>query len=318
MCESLRNKIYLSLNDYEKTKINKLSQLEKYIKISDNKINIIKSKIYKGGEVIKNTYDKNKLNQTNKEIIIIDSSEYYYNVEKYNLLNDNENLMIDIVSIKKKEYNKNDDICGSIQINKNTQVANIIGLGNEYECIKLKNCNNEYKNGSSILRPQTCYARNIIFQIMLDICKKENITQINLTDNSYKKCRGLETMTVGKTHYMKYGFKFKKKSETNRYEYNKKLFDSDPTINKTELINLILSTQTDIGVKKYLFDILNAMNVENISIKNFLLLLMSKKDPNNNKVEDVNYCRLIYDIYDILFEKAGYKLYFNYDYYLNL
>ena len=125
-------------------------------------------------------------------------------------------------------------------------------------------------------------------------------------------------MTVGKTHYMKYGFKFKKKSETNRYESNKKLFDSDPTINKTELINLILSTQIDIGVKKYLFDILNAMNVENISIKNFLLLLMSKKDPNNNKVEDVNYCRLIYDIYDILFEKAGYKLYFNYDYYLNL
>ena len=89
MCESLRNKIYLSLNDYEKTKINKLSQLEKYIKISDNKINIVKSKIYKGGEVIKNTYDKNKLNQTNKEIIIIDNSEYYYNVEKYNLLNDN-------------------------------------------------------------------------------------------------------------------------------------------------------------------------------------------------------------------------------------
>lgn len=45
---------------------------------------------------------------------------------------------------------------------------------------------------------------------------------------------------------------------------------------------------------------------------------MSKKDPNNNKVEDVNYCRLIYDIYDILFEKTGYKLYFNYDYYFNL
>ena len=57
------------------------------------------------------------------------------------------------------------------------------------------------------------------------------------------------------------------------------LNDSDPTINKIELINLILSTQTDIRVKKDLFDILNAMNVENISIKNFLLLLMSKKDP---------------------------------------
>lgn len=61
----------------------------------------------------------------------------------------------------------------------------------------------------------------------------------------------------------------KKKLETNRYEYNKKLFDSEPIINKTELINLILSIQTDIEVKKYLFDILNAMKLRNISIEIF-------------------------------------------------
>jgi hypothetical protein len=296
------------------TYYNKLTQLEKYVKISNYKINIGKHIKYNGGgEIINNTYNPDKINQTNKEIIQIDNNNFYYNVEKYNLLNDNENLMIDIVAIKKKDFNKNDDICGSIQIDKNTLIASIIGLGNEFKCIKLKNGEDEYKNG------------DIVFQIMLDICKKENIKQINLTDNSYKKCRGLEinlnvikTMTVGKTHYMKYGFKLKKKSETNRYEYNKKLFDSDPIINKLEFVDLILSSETDIGVKKYLFDILNAMNVENISIKNFLLLLMSKKDPNNNKLEDINYCKLIYDIYDILFEKAGYKTYINCDYYLNL
>ena len=312
MTNNLIDKIYLSLNDYEKTKINKLNKLDKYKKISEIKKKIQIFKFY-GGDVISNTYNKNKIEELNKEIVIIDNNEYFYNIGGYSSFGDNENMIIDIVSIKKKDYNNNDYICGSIQIDKNTLIATIIGLGNEYKCVKLKNGNDVYKNG------------DIVFQIMLDICKKENIKQINLTDNSYKKCGDIEInlnvlkiMTYGKTHYMKYGFKFKKKSELTKYEYNKKIFDLDPKVNKIDLINLIRSSKTNIETKQYIIGVLHMSKSLDISIKYFLLLLMSKKNPNNENLEDKNYCQLIYDIYDSLFEIGNYKMHVNNDYYLNL
>ena len=312
MTNNLINKIYLSLNDYEKTKINKLNKLDKYKKISEIKKKIKLSELY-GGDVVSNTYNKNKIEELNKEIVIIDNNEYYYNIEKYSSFGDNENIIIDIVSIKKKDYENNDYICGSIQIDKNASIATIIGFGNEYKCIKLKNGNDLYKNG------------DIVFQIMLDICAKENVKQVNLTDNSYKKCgyveinlNVLKIMTYGKTHYMKYGFKLKKKSEMTKYEYNKKIFNSDPKVNKLELLNLINNSNTDITIKQYIIGVLNMTDSQNISIKYFLLLLMSKKNPKNEKLEDKNYCQLIYDIYDSLYEIGQYKIHVNNDYYLNL
>jgi hypothetical protein len=51
---------------------------------------------------------------------------------------------------------------------------------------------------------------DILFQIMINICKKENIRQIELTDNLYRQCGNvnlsldfLKTMTQGFTHYFK-------------------------------------------------------------------------------------------------------------------
>lgn len=304
----LFNKIYNSLDDTEKHNIHLISNIENYYLIGKKVIKLKESSKMYGGEVKNNSYlkDINKLNKLSKEIVEVDNNIYSYLVERYKPHGDDKNTIIDIVSIHKKNYNDELGICGSIQIDKDTKIATIISLGNDTICVKLKKGNNIFKFG------------DIVFQIMLDICKKEGIVQINLTDNSYRKCSDkilnldiLKTLTHGITHYMKYGFKLKKKSNMIKYEYNKKIFSTDPEITKLDLMNLIYQSNCCSEKKIYLFQIIDNIDNNNISIKNFVKFI-------TNDLEDKEYCQLIYDIYEELYEKAGYKVYINKDYYLNI
>lgn len=245
----LIKKLYNSLDNNQRYKITFIENIENFKLKFNKKIKLNGKYIMHGGTVQNNTYiyNEDKLNRLDKEIVEIDNNQYYYNVERYESFGDDDNLMIDIVSIKKKNYEDESEICGSIQIDKKLKIATILSLGNNIKCIRLKKGNDIYKNG------------DIVFQIMVDICKKEGIIQIHLTDNSYKKCGYnnlnldiLKTLTHGKTHYMKYGFKFKKRSEHNRFEYNKKILLSLPIIAKKELINLIMTSSCSQEKKKKL------------------------------------------------------------------
>lgn len=176
----------------------------------DNKIKLI------GGEP--NDYNKKYNYETGKYNIVLNGNQYYYNVERYSYVDeknvkDDRFTFIDLITIKDKY--KNNIHCGSIAIDTKTKKATITSLGNSPKCL-ISNGNVEFKYG------------DILFQIMINICKKENVRQIELTDNSYRQCGRLsldsnlatlgsvnlsldflKTMTQGFTHYYKYGFKYK-------------------------------------------------------------------------------------------------------------
>ena len=160
-------------------------------------------------------------------------NKYYYRVERYSTnegtkYEDNNNKFIDFITIKDKYKNFVD--CGSISINIKNKTASITSLGNSPKCLRSTN-NVKFKYG------------DILFQIMLSICKKENLKEIELTDNSNRKCGDidlsldyLKTLTHGFPHYHKYGFKFKNDEDNKILNDNYKNYQNDPKITKNKLL----------------------------------------------------------------------------------
>ena len=294
---------------------------EKLIKIlnSEERINLMNMKIslnnykyeYKkdrniifalrGGNNKYKEYDKNYDNKTGKYNIIIDDNKYYYRVERYS--GDEDFRIIDIISIK-DEYKNNID-CGSIQIDKKQRIATIISLGNSNKCIKSDNKKVKFKYG------------DIIFQIMMNICKKENLRKIELSDNSNINCSGyslilnyIKTMTHGIPHYYKYGFKFKLENDNKILNNNYKNYMKDPKINKNDLLEII-KNKGSVNIINHLYKVINKLSKEEISIKKFILLL-------TQDLENREYCELTNNIYITLYEYGGYKPYYSKSYELLL
>lgn len=152
--------------------------------VYDNKIKLIGGNPINYEEEYINKYN----NDTGKFNIDINNNKYYYNVEMYSFFNeknikDKKYKFIDLITIKdtqeiklclisgahqKIDKNfleckyKNNIHCGSIAIDILNKHATITSLGNSSKCLKSKN-NIEYKY------------RDILFQIMIHICKKENV-----------------------------------------------------------------------------------------------------------------------------------------------
>lgn len=256
----------------------------------------------------KNKYNKN----SGKFNIVIDDNKYYYKVERYssneNEINeDTEFKFIDLITIE-DEYENNID-CGNIVIDIKNNTASITSLGSNTKCIKSKN-NIKFKYG------------DILFQIMLYICKKENIKQIEITDNAYIQCGSirlnlncLKTLTHGYPHYHKYGFIYKNKKDNKILEKNKQIFTSEPKINKNQLVLLIKNNFDKKNIIETVINILNKYekkyNNNVIPIQKFVKLL--SLDLNNT-----NFCELLESIYMDLFEIAGYSKYFTQDFVLVL
>jgi hypothetical protein len=256
----------------------------------------------------KSSYNKN----TGKFNVNIDNNKYYYKVERYssgeNETNeDKEFKFIDLITIKDK-YKENIH-CGSIAIDIINNTATITSLGSNEKCLKSKN-NVEFKYG------------DILFQIMIYICKKENINKIELTDNSYKKCGNnilnlnyLKTLTHGFPHYYKYGFKYKNEDDNTILKNNHIKFLTDPKININNLITLIKNKSKNKNAIDKSINILNKYekkyNIDKISIKKFVKILTLD-------IFNIEFCELIECIYVNLFKLSGYEPYYTKDLELNL
>lgn len=133
-------------------------------------------------------YNKEYDNNTGNFNIDINDNKYYYRVERYstgegtkyedtqeiklclisgahqkidnNFIGCKKFKFIDFITIKNKYKGLVD--CGSISVDIKNKTATITSLGNDSKCLKSKN-NIEFKYG------------DIMYQIMLHICKKEKI-----------------------------------------------------------------------------------------------------------------------------------------------
>ncbi len=253
-------------------------------------------------------YNKEYNNNTGKFNIEIDNNKFYYRVERYSTnegtkYEDKEYKFIDFITIKDKYKGLVD--CGSISINIKNKIATITSLGSDSKCLKSKN-DIEFKYG------------DILYQIMLYICKKEKLKKIELTDNSNRKCGDidlsldyLKTLTHGFPHYHKYGFKFKYDEDNETLKENYKKYLNDPKIKKKKLLSLLKNKKVNEKTIESINNILDKLPNDEISIKKFVKLytlnLLNKEN-----------CDMIHKIYIELYKEAGYKLYFTKEFYLNL
>ena len=294
----LKQKLFKFFNNDEKSNL-----LLEIPNINEYELSVVyKNKIIlRGGNT--EDYTKKYDNKTGNYYIKINDNKYYYRVERYSPLNDNQEVFIDLITIK-DEY-KNNIHCGSIQLDKKRRIANILSLGNSSKCIKSMNPDIKFKYG------------DIIFQIMMYICKKENLIKIELTDNANITCGNyklklsyLKTMTHGLSHYAKYGFTPKELIDKDILDRNYQIYMNNPKINKLELIQMIKSNKNE-KIVNHLINVLNKINDQNVIIKKFILMIMS--DLENNE-----YCEFVNNIYKKLFIYAGYKPLLSHDYELEI
>lgn len=332
----IKHKIMMNMTNEQKTmllvKIPYINMF-KLSSIYEKKINLIGGNL---SELYKNTYNKEYNNETGKYNIKINGNQYYYNVERYSFFDNNgvedkKYKYIDLITIKNTQEikphlisgapqkidndflgckYKNNIHCGSIAIETKNNNASITSLGNDTKCLLSGDNKTEFKYG------------DILFQIMINICKKENVKKIVLTDNSYRQCGNtdlsldyLKTLTHGFPHYHKYGFKYKYDHDNQILKENYKHFLTSPTINANKILSLLKEKKIDnkiINKIKKLFEIYKKENNNNeISVRKFVKFY-------TNDLKDIERCNFIKKIYIDLYTLTGYKPYLTKDYVLYL
>jgi hypothetical protein len=177
-----------------------------YDYIHDNKIGRIGKLIKIDKGIIK---FKKHVEGTIEEIKLKDNKKYYYDIEKIISKKSNKHNIC-FVNLRENNYN-----CLYFNYNsKETRDTVLIlnDLNSNDDCIVCKDENHKYKVG------------DILMQIFLEYIKNnkdiKHITEIQLQDNSMKKCysigiklKYLRTIISGEPYYAKYGFRpFEKKS----------------------------------------------------------------------------------------------------------
>lgn len=234
----------------------------------------------------------------------IENQKYYVDIEK-SLIDDNNDNEYEISFMSLQNENT---VCGIMLINNITKEAIIQDIGNMEYCVTDINSKDIKKKGY------------IIMNIMIHICKKNNISKILLSDNSYYTCENNSkhkiqliygrTLTHCLPYYTKFGFRPVFDTSKKILKKNYKLIKT-VKVKNINLIKIIKKVITqNVELKKYikLIPVIDKKLVENKDdlLIDFLKYFMDK------------YCDLFYYTYLQIFQKLKLEMYLDKKFQLKL
>lgn len=283
-----------------------LTQEEKtYIYRKLNKINADKfQKVLNGGNLVKN----NVLNECKESIkqIVINDETYKFCIRLIKNTKEKEEQFY-IINFYSPSFE-----CVVLQIDTKNKKAHLTDIFKQQGCLMKKYYSfydDEPKNSGEILT-----------MIVIDICKKFNLSEITLLDESYINCKNnknrdcrinllISKMIIdGVSWYGKFGFEPVDLYDKNIYKHNQKIYKKVLTkhITKEQLIKKI----SDFDKEKNNNDINNILKkydeMKEQKLSNFMLWL------------SYNYCYIYCQIYEYIYEKVGYKKYLGLTFTLHL
>jgi hypothetical protein len=253
-----------------------------------------------------------------EKIQLQDETEYEFFIDEITPYSNTENMILFIYA------NGDKGDCISLICNtKKSGGSQVVlgGISNDENCVRCLDENKRYKVG------------DILMQITIKYLKTSkdysHIKTIILHDTSLKKCydigiplRYLKMITFGRTYYSKYGFKPKKvKKDYNKdnifptdykiFKNNKILFNTNRNLSRQDIADVIKGSIIDddgiLFYKKVVKPYLKKHEIVDTSIfmKDMLNLALKQVD-NKQKI----ICNFIWKICENLYDKIGYKKYF--------
>ena len=233
-----------------------------------------------------------------RRVVTVNKNKYEYELDIYDddTDEDNKRKEISIINLEEKGID-----CGILIVDKQTNEGNIQSISNYKSCLKCLEKNDDYKTG------------DIIVQILLARAKKLKLKKISLEDNSHISCNkikipliSIRTMTRGEPYYCKFGFRPVDKFGKNKYEHNKNLFNSKPTIDRDVLLEILSDNIFDSKLIKYIKkNIIPELGYEKTSVEYFIKLLITKIIDFNSQEA----CELLITIHYKISDMVGYKTY---------
>ena len=224
-------------------------------------------------------------------------------------------IKIESILQNDKEFS-NADHCAILIVDTDIKESNIQSINNYKDCIKCYDeKNNMYKIG------------DILIQIMIYISINKGMKKINLHDNSNYKCNkydipliNLRTMTHGLPFYSKYGFKplnynknkenIYSKNELQILKDNYELFKKKPNMTKKELLSIIYYTKFDKKKDNEMLTYINNIVIPRLKQNNNFINEFLNNIVNDSKNQDKKYvfeaCKLLKNIFMVIYNKCGY------------
>jgi len=280
-------------------------------------------------------YSKNKVGgKNNKESKdeFLDKNKYQIKIYKYIDPNEKNYKTMNFLKIEsvlqENGVFSNGDHCAILILDTKINESNIQSVNNYKDCIKCyDDKNNMYKIG------------DILVQVMIYMSINKGMKKINLHDNSHYKCHkhsipliNLRTMTHGIPLYSKYGFKpinhnkekgnIYSKDELQIYTDNKKIFLTNPKMSKKELLKIIFYTNFDNKKDNEMLNYINNIVVPRLKENNNLIseflndIIKDSKD--DKKIILIEACKLLKNIFIVIYNKCGYYDYIEKTFELNL
>jgi hypothetical protein len=243
------------------------------------------------------------------EVKLKDDKKYYYNIERIVSKNSNK---YNICFINIRENNNN---CLCFKYSSKKSILTLTDLNANDDCVVCQDKSHKYKIGDILMQ--------IFLQYVKDNKDVKHITEIQLQDNSIKKCYGigiklkyLRTITHGEPYYAKYGFRPQTKLDYKTYKYNKELYKKGVHINSSIIKDIFkLSKELKKSVykayKKYIEASLSKSNDIDpaILLKRLIELENMKKPFELSNEEKSSICELVSFTVKNIYLACGYKDY---------
>jgi len=293
--------LYEHFNDIIKLcNINLCLEEKSIISKKINKYGIDRLNKFLGGDIV----DKEELNKCKYNVhqIILNNNKYNICVRR---VIENKELEYYIINFYSKDMN-----CIILQINIEDRICHLTDLIKQQGCLMTKIGNNYNDNIESMGK--------ILLEIVIKICEKLEIKEIQLLDSSHISCKNINnkyfsinlsksTMLLeGDTWYGKFGFQPNNKEDKEIYFANKNNF--------TKCITNMISIDKIIKRIPNKNNFINEIN----EIKQKYLELYNKKLNIFMYWISRKYCEIYSYIYEYVYKKVGYKEYISNIFYLSL